>query len=327
MILNKIICLTPVRNEAWILRAFLTATSLWADIIIISDQGSTDGSREIALSFPKVILVDNPARDMNQAQTRKLLFDEAQKISGQKVLFSLDADEFLSGDFVHTASWQKILLAQPGDIFFFRWINVCEQTDKCIITTPWMNWASCIENTDDTIFPDAYIHEWRLPYPAIGAREIKVEDIFFIHLARVNVNRQANKNRFYQVVTRYKEPDKSIVSLYRMYHSEDVEEKSTTDSVIYSYYEQRGLYLLEMIDLNDSGKYYTDQVLDYFNKMGTDFFYGLDIWDFEFCKQQHIDYKPSFKIRILFYYLKITQQYRLSYFVKMIDKVLQKAVN
>jgi len=35
-----LICMTPVRNEAWILHAFLKATSLWADHIIIADQNS-----------------------------------------------------------------------------------------------------------------------------------------------------------------------------------------------------------------------------------------------------------------------------------------------
>ena len=53
------IVMTPVRNEAWVLRAFLETTSLWADYIIIADQMSTDGSREIAKSYEKVILIDN----------------------------------------------------------------------------------------------------------------------------------------------------------------------------------------------------------------------------------------------------------------------------
>ncbi len=42
-----LICLTPIRNEAWILERFLQCASLWADYIIIGDQNSDDGSREI----------------------------------------------------------------------------------------------------------------------------------------------------------------------------------------------------------------------------------------------------------------------------------------
>lgn len=53
------IVLTPVFNEAWILPAFLIAMSLWADYIIIADQMSTDGSREIYKEFEKVIVINN----------------------------------------------------------------------------------------------------------------------------------------------------------------------------------------------------------------------------------------------------------------------------
>ena len=49
------IVMTPVRNEAWVLRAFLETTSLWADYIIIADQMSTDDSREMAKEYPKVM--------------------------------------------------------------------------------------------------------------------------------------------------------------------------------------------------------------------------------------------------------------------------------
>ena len=97
-----LVVLTPVRNEAWILHAFLKATSLWADYIIIADQMSTDGSRDIYSQYEKVIVVDNPREEMHQARTRQLLFKAAQKIEGDKILFALDADEFLSGDFMNT---------------------------------------------------------------------------------------------------------------------------------------------------------------------------------------------------------------------------------
>ena len=64
----KIICLTPVRNESWILEKFLKCASLWADIIIIADQESDDGSREIAKNFEKVKLVDNKSGYFSEAK-------------------------------------------------------------------------------------------------------------------------------------------------------------------------------------------------------------------------------------------------------------------
>ncbi len=48
-----LICLTPIKNEAWILDRFLKCASLWADYIIIADQQSTDSSIEIAKNILK----------------------------------------------------------------------------------------------------------------------------------------------------------------------------------------------------------------------------------------------------------------------------------
>ena len=104
-----IVVVTPVRNEAWVLDAFLTCTSSWADRIIIADQHSTDGSREIAAKYAKVTLVDNDAAEMNQAAARLLLFEEADKIEGDKIVVALDADEFLTKGFDKTEGWERIL--------------------------------------------------------------------------------------------------------------------------------------------------------------------------------------------------------------------------
>lgn len=45
------IVMTPTRNEAWVIRAFLEGNGLWADYIIIADQMSIDGTREIISEY------------------------------------------------------------------------------------------------------------------------------------------------------------------------------------------------------------------------------------------------------------------------------------
>jgi hypothetical protein len=70
---------------------------------------STDGSREIALSYPKVILIDNDNPDFNEAERQRLLISKAREIEGDKILFGLDADEIFSANFSQTTDWQKIL--------------------------------------------------------------------------------------------------------------------------------------------------------------------------------------------------------------------------
>src|SRR5262249_2382498 len=86
------IVVTPVRKEAWILDRFLRCASLWADHIVVADQGSTDGSRAIAARHSKVTLVDNTAPGYDEGARQRLLLDAARAFPGPRVIFALDAD-------------------------------------------------------------------------------------------------------------------------------------------------------------------------------------------------------------------------------------------
>src|SRR6266446_8064816 len=116
-----VICLTPVKNEAWILERFLRCASLWADYIIIADQGSNDGSIEIATSFPKVILVDNPSLTFNEPERQKLLLETARRISDHRLLITIDADEFIKANILASPEWNSVLQAPTGTVIRFQW--------------------------------------------------------------------------------------------------------------------------------------------------------------------------------------------------------------
>src|SRR6266513_1643562 len=97
-----VICLTPVKNEEWIIEKFLACTSLWADHIILADQGSTDRTTEIAKNFSKVVLIKNYDEQFNEHFRQQLLVDKAREFPGKKLLIALDADEFFTGNiFTH----------------------------------------------------------------------------------------------------------------------------------------------------------------------------------------------------------------------------------
>ena len=59
----KVIALLPVRNEAWVLPHTLSCLSGFCDVIIVSDQDSTDESRAICRRFAKVALLDPQTRE------------------------------------------------------------------------------------------------------------------------------------------------------------------------------------------------------------------------------------------------------------------------
>ena len=218
-----IIVVVPMRNEAWVLEAFLTCTSSWADFIILADQHSDDGSREIAARFEKVVFVDNDATEMNQAAARLLLFKEVDKIPGDKIVMALDADEFLSEGFDKTEGWRRILNSKPNELFCFRWLNLYGDFSHAIPDTGFMEWG-CHFSPNIRISDLYYqcekraVHEMRVPCVS-EVSYVEIPDIRFVHLARLNLTRQKNKEDFYQVSSVAKlKKSFSAVSAYRQYH-------------------------------------------------------------------------------------------------------------
>ena len=324
-----IIVLTPVRNEAWVLRAFLEATSLWADYIIIADQMSTDGSREIAKEYPKVILVDNDRQDMHMAATRRLLFEEARKIEGEKILFALDADEFLSGDFINTEDWKKIVNSKPDDSFSWRWMNLKKDDVSRYYCGPHFYWA-VHESSDlwEGEFPDNFIHEWRLPWSpkADESHSYKLDDFFSIHLAWVNQSRQRNKERFYQVSTWGQQARNSSISLYRHYHVDSHGQLCQVPADAYKFYEDRNLNIWNYVNLEDDGDYYSMEILRFFERDGVKKYAWLDIWNQDWISKHNIKDPRSIIQKMLHWYLQNTQARSSCFLIRGIDKILKQFV-
>ncbi len=318
-----LIVMTPVRNEAWVLRAFLQATSLWADYIIIADQMSTDGSRDIYPQYEKVILVDNRQAEMHQAATRRLLFEAAQKIEGDKILFALDADEFLSGDFTHTPAWNAILTSQPSECFCWRWMNLCPDSTKYSTFQPYY-WAVHVDkDLWNGVFPDNFIHEWRLPWPENCVQTTNIEDFCSLHFAHVNVARQNNKERFYQVSSLATANSHwNFFTIYRMYHREPPLQLFDVPADAYKFYTDNGVDILKLIDLDDVGQYYVDVVKSYFARDGLKKYAWLDIWDEEWCRQHAFDNPQRWYHKAVLGYLKWSGEHR-NLFTKAIDKLLK----
>lgn len=320
-----LIVLTPVFNEAWILPAFLKATSLWADNIIIADQMSTDGSRELYKQYPKVTVIDNPRKEMHMAATRRLLFEEAEKIEGDKILFALDADEFLSGNFVETEGWKTILNSEPGDVFEFRWMNLSADATQYTTWLPYCWAAHWNVNFLNGHFPDNFIHEWRFPWPNDLKHEYIIDDISFIHFARVNVARQRNKERFYQVSQSAPLHWYSGVSFWRPYHQVKEEQLLYPVPVnAYAFYEAHGMHIKSLMNLADDGAHYTNSVFQKFDEKGIDFFRKLDIWDEEFIQKHNIKDPRRPVDRIMNFYLRKTNTKTDKFIVRAIDKILKK---
>lgn len=324
-----LIVVTPIRNEAWVLEAFLTCTSSWADRIILADQHSTDGSREIADKYPKVTLVDNDAAEMDQAAARLLLFKEVDKIEGDKIVFALDADEFLSEGFESTEGWKRIMESQPNELFSFQWLNLYGDYNHVVPNLHYMEWACHFGPS--TRIADLYrqcedrsVHEMRVPCLSLDqVSYVEIPDIKFVHLARLNLIRQKNKEDYYQVSSVAKLKKRvSAVTSFRTYHYAHPNLNSLKPAAtLYAMGSDENM--AGMVKLNDFGQYYIDEMKAIFKRDGYDKYLKLDIWDNPYLKAEGIAPKIPLKYRVLHAYLRKTQFASNRFVIKAMDKILK----
>lgn len=323
-----LIVITPIRNEAWVLDAFLTSTSSWADYIILADQHSSDGSREIAAKYDKVVLVDNDLPEMNQAAARLVLFQEVDKIEGDKIVFALDADEFLSDSFENTTGWKRILESSPNEIYSFKWLNLYGDYGHSLPDLIYKEWAFHFESA--TNLAQEYsrcekrsVHEMRVPcLPTDRARYVEIHDIRFVHLAGLNQIRQGNKSAFYQVHTVANfSRRKSAVSLFRTYNPSRPKTIALEQEALLNSPAVRNL-----VRSDDVGRYYIDEMLTIFKREGLKKFLKLDIWDNPYLKAAGINPKLPLRYRLLHRYLRNTQKNSDKKIIKLVDKVLKMFV-
>lgn len=324
----KIICLTPIKNEAWILDKFLTYTSLWADHIIIADQMSTDGSREIARKYEKVILVDNTSEAFNESERQKLLINEARKIEGPRLLITLDADEFFTPNFESSPEWETMLKAKPGTVVKFRLIDLH---------------ANFRHMTIDILYPWGYlddgydhkgrkIHSERIPMNPEGDVLI-LNSIHVLHFADTNPNRNLRKYNWYQCYERVSFPNKSSIDIARIYNRLYVNKHGNYVDIPKEWFEAFTALGIDITSTKEEALYWWDEeVLNYFDRYGTSYFKRENIWKTDWCHIAQMLNRESIEKyrepRSKFYkkirtYLVISQRYREKLHIRLIDKLLK----
>lgn len=275
----KLICLTPIKNEAWILERFLKCASTWADHIIVADQASDDGSREIARRFPKVILVENTATTYDERSRQRLLINEARKIPGPRVLMALDADECLTANFRSSPEWKSIQEAAPGTVIRFSWPEI--RMGKCGLESyicPWRVPVGFVDNGDEHEGPA--IHSTRIPTPP-DAPSLLPTQIQLMHYCLADRERFKSRIRWYQcweTINSGKRP----LALYRQYHKALTVPDARFSPILEEWilgYTDLGI---DMTSILRQGHYRWDtEILDLMTRHGASAFRKLAIWNFD----------------------------------------------
>lgn len=320
------IVMTPVRNEAWVLRAFLTATSLWADYIIIADQMSTDGSRDIYREYPKVIMIDNANPNFNEAERQAMLVAKAREVADGRdtLLWGLDADEILTANAFSSNDWQQIINSKAGAVFFFNWAIISPDFRHYYVPPTSFPW--CFH--DDGVEPHGnYVrnmHSMRIPYPIDEHDLTYIKDFYVFHLAKVNPYRLASKSRFYIFVD-WELNHRSAISLARNYYYEPYDPsqyRPIEDSLLYSNGNVE-FDLSSLVITDEKHCWMDDYIAERLSNYNTKDLAKLKIWDDVFLEEEGLRDPRGWFIKIIHVYLDVTMKYKHSLFIRAIDKVIK----
>lgn len=266
----------PVKNEAWILPLSLACNSLWADLIIIADQNSNDGSQEIYKSFPKVRVIQNSDLNFNEDKRRQLLLDEARKEGVNNLLFFLDADEILSSDILNNFSEIEKNI-KTGECVSLSWLQILGDFKTYDNSAIYKNEKKCFAFIDDGKhnFKDGLIHLSRVPEDLL-INQKKLELPKVLHFQFVNQSRLLAKQRYYRIIEKMKgkKSDLRINFIYSI--TKNKPKKTQLPESFLKDYINSGIKFI--FNTNESN-YFEKEVLKNIADKGAIYFKYLDIWD------------------------------------------------
>lgn len=277
----KIVVVTPVKNESWILERFLAVTSQFADYIIIADQNSNDGSPDICKKYPKVVLIKNDSEEFNEADRQLLLINTARElVPDHKIIFALDADEILAANAMKTLGWQSMLAAKPGTVLYFEKPDLFLTPYHCIrYSMPWP-----VGYVDDGIeHKPNKVHSIRIPRPNY-ATKLYINDVKILHYRLTRPSAEASKIRFYSVLENVLNTNNNFLSRRRRYASDiDWAEAGIVENSPLDWFDGWKKIGIDMTSISDTKYHWWDfEVLHYFEKYSPKKFFLDDIWDSEF---------------------------------------------
>ena len=174
---------------------------LLADHIIIADQSDSNQVLEVAGKYEKVLIVRNPDKDYDEGSRVRLLVETARQQFGLTVLLSLDADETLSSNVLHSSAWQHFVTnGLPGTAGSFTWVTLWDGSNQYITKgygAPQQNTIAFIDDGRDS-FRDGAMHATR----GIGLHDpdqtIVFHDVALLHYMAADLRRFISKQNWYK---------------------------------------------------------------------------------------------------------------------------------
>jgi len=282
----RLVVVTPVRDEAWILDRFLAVTSRFADRIVVADQQSTDASRDICRRYPKVKLFENPSAEYDEASRQLLLLDAARaEVPMPRIILALDADEVLAADAPGSAGWTRLRELPPGTVIALERVELVGATAWCLRQSR----CSVLGYVDDGAphLPRP-IHSRRIPYPE-GAPLAELPDVQVLHYAWLRPSAVAAKARWYSALENCLGTCPWTMKRRARYHDLMTSmSRARIEPSCASWFEGWEAQGIDMRSVREERSYwYDDEVLRLFQKWGARRFWLDDLWevDWEECRR------------------------------------------
>jgi glycosyltransferase involved in cell wall biosynthesis len=278
----KVIALLPIKNEAWVLEHTLACLSTFCDVIVVSDQHSTDASPEICRRFPKVVILGSPPAgepDLPK-QARWRLLDAARNYDGTNLLWWTDADELPAPRRAQAFLLRDRHRLAPGTAIELRFYNLwgCMgkyRQDLSVYGPYWKQTAIVDDRTVDFPRTDGLppLHEPRIPGPN-GLPVVRAEDVPVLHLQWAIWNRNQMKQAWYRCIE-WLDRRASATEINSFY--------SITLPGWYVHTEPVPAEWLDGISLPHAGmdaepSWHESEILEWFDRHGIEFFEPLEIW-------------------------------------------------
>jgi glycosyltransferase involved in cell wall biosynthesis len=309
----KLIALLAVKNEEWILPAYLSSVAPLVDDIVAMDDGSSDGSRRL-LEQAGAHVIDNTVTVESGYAEKAIRVGllHAGRARGGTHFLSLDADEALTAP-ARSGLRSAISDLGPGQKLALRWLTLWKDPQRFRDGdgSAWSGlkkdfaFADAGAEYDDD---DAFLHVARTP----GAndadlwQELAVGEGAVLHYQFVPWWRTQVKQAWYRCSELIRTPDRAF-EINGMYSITLDDRNDRTRAVPPEW--------LEGIDVPDGiadlpPAWHLDQIQSWFDRYGVEFFEPLQIWHIPVLRELFVQ-RTGRRPRSLLFRLRQTLRARL----------------
>jgi glycosyltransferase involved in cell wall biosynthesis len=275
----RVIALLPVKNEAWIIEHTLASLSGFCDVILVNDQQSTDGTREIAARFPKAVWIESAESHICE-QARWRLWDVARHYEGANLVWCTDADELVSPRLVRRFLDGHQAELTGGVVIDSLYCHFWNGPDRYRTGlggayAPHLKPIAIVDDRRANYDRSRALplHEERVPI-APGTRRLKAEHVPVLHLQWLLPNRSQMRQAWYRC-REWMQGGRTAAAINEQYAHTLPERYVPTAPVPREWIDD---VTLPATDVDAQPSWHEADILRWFDKRGVAFFEPVEIW-------------------------------------------------